>query len=278
MFETTTEVQECGEVVVVYGQPGIGKSTVLAQATKEAGDKGLWVSVVENGLSTLQKDDSIADLKGINQLPTPVTKWTDADNGGLLELFRWLCHPEQLAKYDVIALDSLNLIKDDLEAYCFKKFFIDSSEFAGMSEDDVKSRAYQFGAANLIAHEGSEWAKVIAALRYLKAKGKRVFISSHHMVGKARSVNDELEYSIIQLDFPSTKKVDLGEMLVKEADYVVYGKKDVTVAKAKGNKVRVMGGDRVFVTQATPTITAKFRGSAPEQIELSYEELKKYLG
>ncbi len=278
MFTPSDETVVAGTVAIVYSAPGMGKSTLLAQAVKEAGDRGIWVSTVEEGLAPLQKDTEFIDLTKVNRVPEPITEWTDKEKGGMLEVLRWLCSPEQLEKYDVIAIDSLNLIKASLEEYCFKAYFINNPEHANKNADEVKGLAYQFGASNLISHMGNEWEKIVTALRYLKAKNKTVLVSCHQAIRKMNGLNAELDYDAITIDLPYAKKVDLTDMITKEAEFVVYGKKDLVLAQAKNKKTKVIGGDnRILVTQSNPTITAKFRGSAPEEIEFSWKALKEYI-
>ena len=106
---------------------------------------------------------------------------------------------------------------------------------------------------------------------------RQIFISCHRGVRKVKPVDEELEYDTYDIDLPFTKKVSLASMLIAESDMVVYGKKNITLAKGK-TKTKAMGDDsRILVTQGTPTVAAKFRGNAPEEIPMSWEELKKYL-
>ena len=284
MFNVTKEVREVGEVLVVYSEPGCGKTTLIAQAIKEAGDRGLFIPIVEDGLSPLQKPNARFDLSEVQNIGTTISSWhnvTDNDGNiakhGVVETLRWLCHPDQLAQFDVIALDSLNLIQNDLEDYCYQTYFVNNPEYSGKDAKIIKALAYGFGKNSLIDHMADEWEMVIKALRFLKDKGKKVYISCHRGVRKVKPVDAELEYDTYDIDLPFTKKVSLSSMLIAESDMVVYGKKNITLAKGK-TKTKAMGDDsRLLVTQGSPTVAAKFRGNAPEEIPMSWVELKKYL-
>ena len=284
MFNVTKEVREVGEVLVVYSEPGCGKTTLIAQAIKEAGDRGLFIPIVEDGLSPLQKPNARFDLSDVQNIGVTISNWHNVTDGegnitkhGVVETLRWLCMPEQVDKFDVIALDSLNLISNSLEDYSYQTYFVNNPDNAGKDAKIVKALAYGFGKNGLIEHMADEWETVIKALRFLKDKGKKVFISCHRGVRKVKPVDEELEYDTYDIDLPFTKKVSLSNMLIAEADMVVYGKKNVTLAKGK-TKTRAIGDDsRILVTQGTPTVAAKFRGNAPEEIAMNWEELKQYL-
>ena len=174
-------------------------------------------------------------------------------------------------------LGGLDLISNNLEEYAYQKYFINNPDNHGKDAKIVKALAYGFGKNGLIEHMANEWESIIVALRYLKDKGKKIFISCHRGVRKVKPVDEELEYDTYDIDLPFTKKVSLSNMLIAEADMVIYGKKNITLAQGK-TKTKAMGDDsRILVTQGTPTVAAKFRGNAPEEVPMSWEELKKYL-
>lgn len=210
-------------------------------------------------------------------MPAPITKWT-SDKGGLVQLLRWICSPEQLNKYDVIAVDSLNLIVSDLEDYAFTTYFVNNPEYSGKDEKIVKALAYGFGKNGLVNHMANEWSTVVKALRFLKSHGKKVFISCHRGVRKVKIVDQDVEFDSYTIDLPAVKQADMAGMLIAEADTVVYGKFDVQTSRGKGGKVNVSGGtDRVLIATQTATVAAKNRSSIPDEVPFTWEELKKYL-
>jgi len=278
MFETMMGEVKCGTVAIIYSVPGCGKSTLTATAVKEAGEKGIFIPVVEDGLSPLQKDGGRVDLKGVNRLPKPITKWSDPVNGGFVEILRWLCAPDQLNKFDTIAIDSMNLIIQDLEEYTFNKYFVNGAEWQGKKLEDVKAQAYQFGKSLLLNHMASEWQTVIKALRFLKSHNKTVLITTHRGTRKVKLVDQDVEFDHYTIDAPVVKGADFAGMLIAEADLVGYGKKDVTVANVKKGKGVGLGGtDRVMVLQDSATVTAKCRSNAPEEIPFTWEDLKAFI-
>jgi len=288
MIKPSMEITPVGTVALIYSEPGVGKSTVLAQGVKEAGERGLWISVVEDGLSPLQKSTDLFDLTKVNKMPKPVTKWDydpeadekckDKDNTmpGLLQVLRYVC--TNIADYDIVAIDSLNLIMENLEEYCFQLYFMNNPEYAGMTDAVKKTMAYGYGSSRLITHMGNEWSKLLVALRYLKEKNVTVLLSNHRMVKKVKMVDQDTDYNSYSPNYPFTNKVDLGEMLVAESDLVLYGKFDIIVAKKDGGKTKAMGGtERVFVTTNTPTVVAKKRVKLADTIPLTWKSLKKAL-
>jgi hypothetical protein len=268
-FNPTVSEKKIGSIGVFYGLAGIGKTTTIATAVKEVGDKGLFVSCGEDGLSPLQQNDK-SELKGLQRLPETIKDW-----GTMMEAVRWIAKQE----YEVVAFDSISLLMKNLEDYCFEKYYVQDAQAHGQNKTvtDLRKKAYGFAKSELIAYMSKEWDSFITAVQYLREKGVTVLISSHTALKKAKIVTEDLEYDYGDLDMPQTKHVSLGTALTDIADFVLYGKRDVTVFK--GEKKNVAGGsnDRVYCTQESPMFKAKNRYDMNEEIPASWEEIKKYL-
>jgi len=293
MFETSTETKPIGKVIVLNSEGGVGKSSIMGSAVLEAGEKGICISLGEDGITPLKNDKAFVNLSGINHLTQTVDKWAVSPleaakhkaagtepKAGFIELTRWLAGQ----KYDVIGLDSLTCLIPVLREYCMKTYFFDCPEVHGKSDGGFKSevelrlKAEGFGESELIAKMALEWNKLIKALTYLREHGTDVWITTHRATKKGREVGVELDYDFSFINAPMNKNFNLGEDLYNTADAFLYGRFDHTIAKgAKGKGKLVGSGDRIFVTEGTPSIKAKNRFGMPEEIEATYETVKEYL-
>lgn len=277
MFETTTDIKKVGNIVTLYGIGGIGKTTTLAQAVKEAGEKGIFIPIGEDGLSTLQRDVTRFDLTGVNRLPDPIMEWDNEKKGGFVQVMKHLLTDG--GGYETISIDSISMILPSLEDYCFDKYFLKDPEAHGknMTEDKLRNKAYGFGKSQLIAFMSNEWSKFLLSIKMLRDRGKNIFISSHSKISKAKAPDQDLEYDIVTLSMPKTKNEDLATELYNTSDFFLYGKKDIKkVTGDRGDKA-IGGKNRVYVTEGDAVVSAKSRGTMPEEIEANYETIKKYL-
>jgi hypothetical protein len=269
-FKPTTEEKEVGSIGVIYGTAGIGKTTTIATAVKEAGVKGVFISCGEDGLSPLQQAKD-SKLKGVQRIPHIIKSWPD-----LVEAVRWVAKES----YEVVAFDSVSLIMNSLEEYCFDKYFTKDPTSHGnsMTPLALKNKAYGFAKSGLIPFMADEWKTFIDGVQYLsEVKKMKVLISSHTALKKAKIVTEELEYDFGDLDMPQTKHVHLSDMLTDISDYVLYGKRDVSVFKGKTKNSAGGSNDRVFCTQESPMYKAKNRYGMEEEIPAEWPEIKKYL-
>jgi hypothetical protein len=268
-FNPTTVEKKIGSLGIFYGVAGIGKSTTIATAVKEAGDKGIFISCGEDGLSPLQQAKD-SELKGVQKLPDVIKDW-DTFIGSI----RWVAQQD----YDVVAFDSVSMLMKNLEDYCFDKYYVKDAKAHGQNKSvtDLRKKAYGFAKSELISYMSKEWETFVTGVQYLREKGVMVLISSHTALKKAKIVDQDLEYDYADLDMPQTKHTSLGTMLTDVADLVLYGKRDITVFK--GDKKNVAGGsnDRVYCTQESPMFKAKNRYNMPEEISADWQSIKKYL-
>ncbi len=313
MFEVSTEKKEIGKVVVLNAEGGCGKSTVMGGAVLDAGDKGIVISIGEDGITRLKSDTQFADLSGIQHVTTTITRWAISpleqatyDNnyalwkegklldakgevvakepvkpiGGLLELMRWLLTQD----YKVIGLDSLTMIMPALKEYCLRTYFIDRPEAHGKggakTREQLIEKAEGFGESELLTACSKEWDKFLTGLKYFREeKGADIWITVHQATKKGRIVGEELEYDYAFVKMASNKNYDLGGDLFDMADAFLYGRRDMSIAQTskKGKGKAVGSGDRVFITESTNTIKAKNRFGMPSELPATWKALKEYI-
>ncbi len=306
MFNPTDKAKEVGTVAMIYSLPGLGKTTLASQIAKE--NNGLFIPVVEDGLSPLQKEGSRFDLSGVMKIDA-LKEWDvsakvaaiqaqldasedDAvkaklqakidklNSTSLLSFIDWFTVQGGAKDFRTIVFDSLNLIMNSLESYCMNKYFYDNPEHTGKSREDILALAYGFGKATLIDHMDTEWKNVfVDFLRKCKENNINVVITTHEQVVKVKLPQQELEYDKYAPDFPYTKKRNLATSLIKEVDIVLFGRVDQTIMKAakKGGQNKVKGTNRILCSEPAPTYDAKCRANVPETIEFSYEALTNYI-
>lgn len=283
-FSVSKEKKEIGKITVIYGEGGLGKSSIIGQAVLEAGDKGLIVSVGEDGITPLKDGESFADLSGVNHLDTVVKKWRatpkqikeGVEVDGVIELMRWIAKQD----FKVVAFDSLSMIMPALEQYCFQAYYLDDPSAHGKqtkTEEELRSKAYGFGKSDLLAYMNKEWNMFISSLQYLRDKGVNVFITSHTATKKGRIITEDLEFDFAFLDLPNNKNYDLGQTLFNCSDLFLYGRRDIVVANNNGRGKAIGGKERVLVTESDAVIRAKARANMPEEIPATWESLKKYI-
>ncbi len=287
MFTTSTETKPIGKIAVIYGEGGIGKSSIIGSAIKDAGDNGLLVSVGEDGITPLKNNSVHVDLSGVNHLDGVISKWATTPKqsakkdgekvNGLMELMFWLAKQS----YTDVAFDSLSMIMEALEEYCFQVYYLDdptSHGQAGGSREQLWAKANGFGKSELIGYMSKEWKRFLAGIQYLRSKNINVYISSHTATKKGRLITEDLEFDYAALNMPSNKNYDLSTDLFNCSDIFLYGKTDTIVAKGKNGKGRGLGGEgRVLVSKSDAVIKAKARVNMPDEIEASWTELKKYI-
>jgi hypothetical protein len=307
MFNVSNETKKIGKIIVLNAEGGVGKTTVMGQAVLESGEKGLVVSVGEDGVTSLKNSKGFADLSGINHVTSVIKKWGITPNeaasykaslasfesgelekeptmpeGGLMEFMRWIVKEN----YSCIGIDSLTKIMAPLREFCLKKDFYDNASAHGKgsgangykSKAELTSKAEGFGGSEVLTAMAREWEKLLAGLQYLRSNGVDVYITTHRATKKGRIIGEENEYDYNFVKMDTNKNHDLGGDLFDISDAFLYGKFNTVIANgSKGKGIAVGGDERVFVTEGNATIKAKNRFSMPAEIPATWDELKKYL-
>ncbi len=279
MFDVTTKDRKTGLLTVIYGVGGTHKTTTIAEAIKNS-EKGVFVSVGENGLSPLQSNNAYCDLSGITTLGKTIGLWdkevlgdgTTKGEDGLLPLLRHLAKQD----YKDIAIDSLTMIAPELEEYCFRKYYVNQNT-KNKTEDELRATANGFGKSDILAYMAQEWSKFTGALRYLREeKGVNIYITAHTRVTKGRIIDEELEFDMLDLDLPSNKNTSLATPLYNMSDNFFCAMQKTMVLSGKKNTAR-LDGDVVFLTKSDAYRKCKSRCQVDSEIPATYESLSKLM-
>jgi len=285
IIKPSTKAVKTGNLMVIYGEAGTGKTTVAAQAILDAGDKGLLLKVVEDGVSDNQKSGSSYDLSGVQVHESTIKEfWTkDEHNPGLIDIIGDLKNGLQNGEYDFtdICFDSLNLIYPKIEDFCYNKYYKNSSDYD--NEDKAWGAAYGFGGYGITQRmvENTKW--FLKPLMEIKAMGVNIFITSHE--GRIKvNLKDGTEYQKIAPDFPTVGSSSVATTITNQASHVVYAcfDEEVVQKSAKGKTkaigVEGTGQKRICYTHGDATLIAKWRGKdIPDKIDFDWGMIKKYL-
>lgn len=312
-LNVTKEIKEVGKIIGIYAQPSVGKTTMAAQAVKDAGDAGIFISCGENGLSLNQKDTTFADITNINQhqdvveyldrvnvacpkcgiahfdqegaailhgsggvCPTCQENQVSFDGVGLYQLLLELKN----TAFKCIAIDSLNFLFSTggpVDNYCFNKHFLNGNYKTPQKAHDA---AYNYGGSAITAEMGKELLnKVIKPMLELSEKGVDIIITMHeHKVKVEDSLTGE-KYEKVSPYLPSVGNTNLASDLVARLSHCIYGVKKVNVVENgdTGKKRGTGGKERVAMCDGDASFYAKWRGGAnPGEIPFSWDEVKKY--
>lgn len=284
---TTKKTKKVGAFLLTYAQPGTGKTTLVADAVKEAGDKGLYITCVEDGLSDLQ---SKGELDGVNRYSDIIRTYDDKLNKdgdvvapGLVSIVRGLAKlgMDGELPYTTIGIDSVNLIMESMKDYCFRKYF-PLSEYAN-SIDKARGAAFGFGENGITAYMVSDFnSNIINPIMYLKNEcGVNVIMTAHE--GKTKvEMKDGTKYDKVSPAFPSVGKNSMTDMIVSQASSVFYGAFDERVM-SDGYKKRAISGsgtERVTYLHGDATFFAKTRGrkDTPSRVDgYSWDVIRQYV-
>jgi hypothetical protein len=274
----TTEVKETGDFVVVYAEPGMGKTTLTGQAAKEVGKRGLYLSCVEDGLSTIQKDTSRYDLTGINRYNRTIKRWegalfvceceyeeeTSLDEAEPLVVKGEVCPNCGEVKYGDMNVSESGFIQVLEDVYKhhehFDRIIIDSFNMLinnggdlgkyCLQEDFIKSDEYKSvksAKAKATAYSNSALIqsmatqindRMMAAIMGLIEKGVDVYITMHSSLGKDVDGDGE-DVKKIGPYLPAVGQTNMTKDIVGRATHVVYGFVDTTVIDTdKGKRVK----------------------------------------
>lgn len=228
-------------IVILYGMEGIGKST--------------WASMAANPIF-LQTEDGLGN---IDAAKFPLAKTFDE----FMEYLECLCSEEH--DYRTVVIDSADWLEPIIYDQVCREWGVKNIN----NVDKGFGKGYEYAA--------DKWMDIIKMLTYLRdAKGMMVIVIAH---SKIKTVSEP--------GYPSYDKYMLrlqdraSGLLVEWADCVFFAKKKMRISE-EGNKAIATpigrdGGDRVLVTVASPSCTAKCRYAFPEEIPLDYMEFERML-
>ncbi len=283
-FNTTKVVPNIGTLTVLYGEGGTHKTTIIAEAVKNA-KKGIFVSVGENGIAKLQESKVYGDIQDIETLDHTVRFWSKmVQNGkkedgspkwedqGFVGLLGWLAKQD----YTDIAFDSLTVLGGAISEHCFSKYFVETDK-KGKTKAELQLEADGYGGSPMTKAVDKEIQILWKAIRFLREKGINVWITAHTRVMKCKEVGEELEYDTTTIDFPSCKGTEVGKFLYNISDNYFYCYRPTTVFAGKKSNTAVIDDTVKIMTKGTAYLKAKTRLGAPDGIDASYEAIKQYI-
>jgi hypothetical protein len=228
--------------LVIYGVPGIGKTTLAADAPAPI------FLPIEDGLGQLQ----------VPTFPRPSTyEEVESAISALIE---------EDHDYRTLVIDSL----DKLEPLIWDHVCATVPSDKG---GEVK-RIEQYGYGKGYTHALNEWRRLLRGLDVLREKGMAIVMIAHSQVVRFEAPDLD-SYERYQLRLHK-----LADAAVTDwADAVLFANYRVTVVETSaGDRKRAVGkGERVLHTNERPAFRAKNRFRMPDTIEMSWPALSAYL-
>lgn len=232
----TTEPRPVGNFILLYGPPGVGKTTFASQAPG-----AIVLQVKDHSLDVLVRSGVMSPVPSVN-----AENWDDAL--GFLDYLE-----EGKHEYRVLIIDGAS----GLEAFC------DDSTREDEFKDDLR-KYLDFGKGPIFS--ASRWADFLNKVDRLKAKGMTVMLLAHRGVSEVKNADGTNYYKFV----PSMNEKKYVPTLaytdaILRMDYPI-AIKDVNDLTGKGKAVG--GTQRVLYCTGEASFDAKNRLNLPPLIGL----------
>jgi Cdc6-like AAA superfamily ATPase len=230
-FQVTRGVVASPWKILVYGRPGIGKSTLATFAPSP-----LFLDL-ENGLSRVNCAKTPKRLTSLNE----VKDW-----------LRWFLRDPE---FKTVVIDTI----DELER--FLAINVVTAWNAGNKKvKTVADIPYGRGGELLVA----EWKEVIDIFDHITAAGKNILLIGHEQINKFENPSDD-NYNFYSVNLH--KKCE--PVVTAKLDAVLYARYETIVKDADDGKGKAaVTGKRVLSTNHGGSFVAKNRFSLPETMDM----------
>lgn len=220
---------------VIYGPPGIGKSTFLSQAPeplfidtdKRAGNLDVVPNVPEK------------DPKSYEDVLAILSEFTRGKVDGV----------------QTLVIDTADWLESWLASYICK-----THKKKGLSD-------FSWGTGYEIL--GDEWRNTMAILDQVVARGTHVWIAGHAQIQTFKNPMGA-DYDRFSMKLTRTNKVDLSAITVEWASVVLFADYDSISVEVGGKNIGMNGDKRVIHTQRCAAFEAKSNFSLPPKMPLDW--------
>jgi hypothetical protein len=230
--------------LTIYGKPGVGKSTLAAQ--------------FPNPLFLLTEETGLEDVTAFPVAVTFKEIWNTVN--GLLK--------EDELPYDTIVIDSVS----KLDALVVKYILDEEGPGKNGKAPTLNSACGGYGGGTLRAqgiHRGFK-----SLMDQFQDRGITVIYIAH-LVSKTLKSPDAEDYDVSTIVMNSDK---CREVYIDDVDGVFYCKLKSFISETESGRNLIKStGDRVIVTGSSESNVSKNRFSMPNEIDMSFEEIAKYI-